>query len=311
MSYYGYFIYLLLKRVFIVRRTMFCHMEERLIEETVIALLRRSVAVLPPDVLAALEGSLLIERDPTARRELERIIANVKEAGACTLPMCQDTGLPVFFVKMGFTVPGFEDAVARGVRRATEEIPLRKNVVHPLTRVNTGDNTGKGMPYIDYSCETSGHIDITVMPKGGGSENMSALAMLNPSAGIAGIKRFVIDTVVGAGSKPCPPVIVGVGIGGTADECMALAKKAVLRPVGSRNPDKDVAKLEMELLHAINRTGIGPMGLGGDTTALGVQAEYAYCHTASLPVAVIFQCYAARRAHARIYEDGSIELGGD
>lgn len=286
-------------------------MEDRLIEETVIALLRRSVAVLPPDVLAALEGSLLIERDSTAKRELERIIANVKEAGACTLPMCQDTGLPVFFAKMGFTVPGFEEAVARGVRRATEEIPLRKNVVHPLTRRNTGDNTGKGMPYIFYSCEASDHIDLTVMPKGGGSENMSALSMLNPSAGIAGVKRFVLDTVVNAGSKPCPPVIVGVGIGGTADECMALAKKAVLRPVGSRNPDKDIAKLEMELLHAINRTGIGPMGLGGDTTALAVHIEYAYCHTASLPVAVNFQCYAARRAHGRIYKDGSVELGGE
>jgi fumarate hydratase subunit alpha len=301
----------LLKRVFIIRRNMSSYMEDRLIEETAIALLRRSVAVLPPDVLAALEGSLLIERDPTARRELERIIANVKEAGTCTLPMCQDTGLPVFFAKMGFAVPGFEEAVARGVRRATEEIPLRKNVVHPLTRKNTGDNTGKGMPYIYYSFEASDHIDLTVMPKGGGSENMSALAMLNPSAGVMGIKRFVLDTVVNAGSKPCPPVIVGVGIGGTADECMSLAKKAVLRPVGSRNPDKDVARLELEILHAINSTGIGPMGLGGDSTALAVHAEYAYCHTASLPVAVSFQCYAARRAHARIYKDGSIETGGE
>ncbi|WP_128859904.1 fumarate hydratase [Methanocella paludicola] len=286
-------------------------MEDRLIEETAIALLRRSVAVLPPDVLAALEGSLLLERDPTAKRELERIIANVKEAGACTLPMCQDTGLPVFFAKMGFAVPGFEEAVARGVRRATEEIPLRKNAVHPITRRNTGDNTGKGMPYIYYSFEASDHIDLTVMPKGGGSENMSALAMLNPSAGIAGIKRFVLETVVNAGSKPCPPVIVGVGIGGTADECMALAKKAVLRPVGSRSPEPEVARLEMELLYAINRTGIGPMGLGGDTTALAVHIEYAYCHTASLPVAVSFQCYAARRAHARIYKDGSVEMGGE
>jgi len=290
---------------------MSSYMEDRLIEETAIALLRRSVAVLPPDVLAALEGSLLIERDPVARRELERIIDNVKEAGACTLPMCQDTGLPVFFAKMGFAVPGFEEAIARGVRRATGEIPLRKNVVHPLTRRNTGDNTGKGMPYICYSFEASEHIDLTVMPKGGGSENMSALSMLNPSAGIMGIKRFVLDTVVSAGSKPCPPVIVGVGIGGTADECMSLAKKAVLRPVGSRNTDKDVARLELELLHAINSTGIGPMGLGGDTTALAVHAEYACCHTASLPVAVSFQCYAARRAHARIYKDGSVEMGGE
>lgn len=286
-------------------------MEDMLIEEAVIALLRRAVATLPPDVLAALEASLLIERDPAAKRELGRIIENVREAGACTLPMCQDTGLPVFFAKMGFTVPGFEEAVARGVRRATEEVPLRENVVHPLTRQNTGDNTGKGMPYIYYTCEPSDHIELTVMPKGGGSENMSALAMLNPSRGLSGVKRFVVDTVVSAGGKPCPPAIVGVGIGGTSDECMVLAKKALLRHVGSRNPDPAVARLEMELLYAINHTGIGPMGLGGDTTALAVHVEYAYCHTASLPVAINFQCYAARRAMARIYKDGSIELGGE
>jgi fumarate hydratase subunit alpha len=286
-------------------------MDDKLIEETAIALLRGAVTTLPPDVLGALEASLLLERDPAARRELGRIIENVKEAGACTLPMCQDTGLPVFFVKMGFTFPGFEEALARGVRRATEEIPLRKNVVHPLTRKNTGDNTGKGVPYVHYSCEFSDHIDIMVMPKGGGSENMSALAMLNPSEGIKGVKRFVLDTVVRAEGKPCPPVIIGIGIGGAADECMALAKKALLRPVGSRSPDPAIGKLEMEILHAINHTGIGPMGLGGDTTALAVHAEYACCHTASLPVAVSFQCYAARRARARIYRDGSIEMGGE
>lgn len=286
-------------------------MEDKLIEETVIALLRRAVATLPGDVLAALEASLLIERNPTAKRELSKILENVREARACMLPMCQDTGLPVFFARMGFTLPGFEEAVARGVRRATEEIPLRKNVVHPLTRENTGDNTGKGMPYICYSYEPSEHIELTVMPKGGGSENMSALAMLNPSSGIGGIKRFVVDTVVNAGGRPCPPIILGVGIGGTADECMVLAKKALLRPVGSHSPDPSVARLEMEMLHAINSTGIGPMGLGGDTTALAVHVEYACCHTASLPVAVNFQCYAARRASARIYRDGSVEIGGE
>jgi fumarate hydratase subunit alpha len=286
-------------------------MEDTLIEEAVIALLRRAVTTLPGDVLAALEASLLIERDPAAKRELSRIIENVREAGACTLPMCQDTGLPVFFAKMGFTVPGFEEAVARGVRRATDEIPLRKNVVNPLTRQNTGDNTGKGMPYIYYSCESSDCIELMVMPKGGGSENMSALAMLNPTGGLSAVKRFVLDTVVRAGGKPCPPVILGVGIGGTSDECMALAKKALLRHVGSRNPDPAAARLEIELMYAINRTGIGPMGLGGDTTALAVHVEYACCHTASLPVAVNFQCYAARRATAKIYKDGSIELGGE
>ncbi len=285
--------------------------DDKLIEEAVIALLRRAVTTLPGDVMAALEASAVIERDPTAKRELGLMVENVKEAGSCVLPMCQDTGVPVFFVKMGFVMPGFEDAVARGVRRATEEIPLRKNVVNPFNRKNTGDNTGKGMPYISYSYESSDHIDITVMPKGGGAENMSALAMLNPSQGVDGIKRFVLDTVVKAGGKPCPPVIVGVGVGGTSDECMVLAKKAVLRKVGARNPDVAVARLEMELMYAINHTGIGPMGLGGDTTALAVHIEYADCHTASLPVGVNFQCYAARRARARIYRDGSIELGGE
>jgi fumarate hydratase subunit alpha len=285
--------------------------DDKLIEEAVVALLRRAVTTLPADVLAALEASAVIERDPTAKRELGLMVENVKEAGSCTLPMCQDTGLPVFFVKMGFNVPGFEEAVARGVRRATEEIPMRKNVVHPLTRKNTGDNTGKRMPYIYYVYEDSDHIEMTVMPKGGGAENMSALAMLLPSQGINGVKRFVLDTVVKAGGKPCPPVILGVGIGGTSDECMAMAKKALLRRVGTRNADPDMAKLEMELLYAINHTGIGPMGLGGDTTALAVHVEYASCHTASLPVGVNFQCYAARRAMARIYRDGSIEMGGD
>ncbi len=285
--------------------------DEKLIEEAVVALLRRAVTGLPQDVLAALETSLLLEKNPAAQRELGRIIENVREAGACTLPMCQDTGLPVFFARMGFIVPGFEEAVARGVRRATEEVPLRKNAVHPLTRENTGDNTGAGIPYIHYACGASNCIELTVLPKGGGSENMSALAMLNPSGGARAVKKFVLDTVVRAGGKPCPPVIVGVGIGGTSDECMALAKKALLRRAGSCNPDPAVAKLEAELIYLINRTGIGPMGLGGDTTALAVHVELACCHTASLPVAVNFQCYAARRAMARIYQDGSIELGGE
>jgi fumarate hydratase subunit alpha len=283
----------------------------KLIEETVVALLRRAVTTLPQDVLAALEASAVIERSPNAKRELGLMVENVKEAGSCTLPMCQDTGLPVFFVNMGFSVPGFEEAVARGVRRATEEVPLRKNIVHPLTRKNTGDNTGKHVPYINYICGDTDHIEITVMPKGGGAENMSALAMLLPAEGVDGIKRFVLNAVIKAGGKPCPPVIVGVGIGGTADECLALAKKALLRRVGARNPEPDMAKLEMELLYAINHTGIGPMGLGGDTTALAVHVEYAACHTASLPVGVNFQCYAARRATARIYRDGSVEMGGD
>jgi fumarate hydratase subunit alpha len=226
--------------------------------------------------------------------------------------MCQDTGIPVFFVKLGrCLVPGLEEVLARAVRRATEEVPLRRNVVDSLTRASTGDNTGVGMPSISYSCGDEDYLEITYMPKGAGSENMSALGMLNPSDGTAGVRRFVVDAIARAEGKPCPPVIVGVGVGGSADACLALAKKALLRPVGSRNPAPGYARLEDELLEQINATGIGPMGLGGRTTALAVHVEQAGCHTASLPVGVNLQCYAARRAMARIHPDGRVCFEGD
>lgn len=287
-------------------------LDNKVIEDTVVALLKKAVTRLPPDVIGVLEKAKSTETDSTAKRELEMIIRNVREARKCTLPMCQDTGIPVFFVKTGnFMVSGFEDAVARGVRRATEDVPLRKNVVNPVTRVNTGDNTGRLMPYISYACGYDDYMDITIMPKGAGSENMSALAMLNPSQGVMGIKKFVVDTIVKAGGKPCPPIIVGIGIGGSSDICMSLAKKSLLRPAGSHNPDTEIARLEEDLLRSINATGIGPMGLGGDTTALAVHIEYAYCHTASLPVGINIQCYAARRASARIYKDGHVEMRDD
>jgi fumarate hydratase subunit alpha len=280
---------------------------EKIVEDAAVGLIRRAVTRLPPDIVAALEAALASEPDPGARRELGIMIENVREAGRCTLPMCQDTGIPVFFVNMGrFRVPGLEGALARAVRRATEEVPLRRNVVDPLTRVNTGDNTGVRMPYISWSSGDDEHLEITFLPKGAGSENMSALGMLNPSEGAAGVRRFVVDAIARAGGKPCPPVIVGVGVGGSADACLALAKKALLRPVGSRNAAQDYARLEEDLLEMINATGIGPMGLGGRTTALAVHVERAGCHTASLPVGVNLQCYAARRASIKVYADGRV-----
>lgn len=286
--------------------------DNKVIEDSVVELIRRAVTQLPSDVLTSLESATASESSDVARRELGLILENVREAGKCTLPMCQDTGIYVFFVTLGrFNVPGLEDAIGNGVRRATEEVPLRKNVVHPLTRKNTGDNTGRLMPYISYSVSDNDYIEITAMPKGAGSENMSALAMLTPSQGVAGIKKFVLDTVVKAEGKPCPPTIIGVGIGGSSDVCMSLAKKALLRPAGSHNPDREIADLEVELLNMINCTGIGPMGLGGDTTALAVHVEYAYCHTASLPVGINIQCYAARRATVRVYRDGKVEFRGE
>lgn len=284
---------------------------DRIVEDATVELIRRAVTTLPADVIAALEGARKAESQETPRRELQAMIENVREAGRCTLPMCQDTGIPLFFVSLGsFRVSRLEEVLAAAVRRATTEVPLRKNVVHPLTRANTGDNTGIDMPHVAYSPGDADYMEITFMPKGAGSENMSALAMLNPSQGIPGIRKFVVETIAKAEGKPCPPVIVGVGIGGSSDMCMSMAKRALLRPLGKKNGDPGIAALEIELLDMINRTGVGPMGLGGRTTALAVHVEYASCHTASLPVGLNVQCYAARSATIRVYPDGRVEFGG-
>jgi fumarate hydratase subunit alpha len=199
-----------------------------------------------------------------------------------------------------------EAGIRQGVARATREVPLRPNVVHPLTRHNTGDNLGDGMPVIHFSPPKGDFVEIVHMPKGAGSENMSALRMLNPSEGVNGIKRAVLEAITKAGGRPCPPTIVGLGIGGTAEGAAYLAKKAVLRPVGRRSLDPEAARLEEDLELMLNRSGVGPMGLGGRTTVLGVSVELAHCHTASLPVAINLQCWAARRCSARIYPDGRV-----
>jgi len=227
-------------------------------------------------------------------------------------PLCQDTGVHIFFVKMGdIGNPKLEkkmpSIIIDAVREATKKVPLRPNAVHPLTRKNPGDNVGDHMPYVNYTPIDADYIEITAMPKGAGSENMSRVAMLNPSDGIKGIKKFALDTVVGAGSKPCPPTIIGLGIGGSADISIKLAKMALLRPINQRHPDPAIAALEKELYDAFNALGIGVMGLGGKTTVIGVNAELGYCHTASLPVAINVQCWAGRKATARIYKDGRVE----
>jgi len=276
-----------------------------LVEEVVINILRTAVTSLPSDVISALERAEARETDDIARTQLRTIMENVRCAEGTSVPMCQDTGVPLFFVS-GSCDADLEKAIRRGVSRATMEVPLRPNAVHPLTRKNAGDNLGIDMPYIHYSPGPSGFVDITVMPKGAGSENMSALRMLTPAEGMKGIKSFVLDTVVNAGGRPCPPTIVGLGIGGSSDIAMGLAKRALLRPLDVRNPYPELQTLEEELLEAINQTGIGPMGLGGRTTSLGVRVDLAYCHTASLPVAVNIQCWSARRASARIFLDSRV-----
>jgi fumarate hydratase subunit alpha len=278
------------------------------IAETVSELLKRAVIMLPEDVESALEKAHKKESFGVAKTQLAAILDNAKYARNKDLPICQDTGIPVIYVGIGSKAVVdtgiIEEAIIEGVRAATKGIPLRSNAVHPLTRKNSGDNTGRGVPVIEIEfLKGKDYIEITVLPKGAGSENMSRICMLKPSEGIAGIKKFILESVAAAGGNPCPPTIVGVGIGGTADRAVKLSKKALLRKISSRNNDEEMAQLEKELLVDINRLGIGPIGLGGDTSALAVHIEYAYCHTASLPVAVNLQCWANRRASARIREN--------
>ncbi|HXZ23236.1 MAG TPA: fumarate hydratase [Methanomassiliicoccales archaeon] len=278
----------------------------KLLEDVTVNLLRTASTSLPDDVLAALRKAEAEETSEIARTQLRTILSNVDVADRHSVPMCQDTGLPVFFVT-GRCIPRLEEAIRRGVSRATAEIPLRPNVVNPLTRANPGDNLGKGMPHIHFHPTEADYTEITAMPKGAGSENMSFIAMLTPSQGRNGVKAAILKAVVSAGGYPCPPTIVGVGIGGTADEAMLIAKHSLLRRLDLPNPEPDLNALEIELTEALNATGIGPMGLGGRTTVLGVRIEEASTHVASLPVAVCLQCWAARKASARVYKDGRVE----
>jgi len=256
---------------------------------------------LPRDVKKALEDAVLKEESPVGRETLLDILKNAEIAARNQVPICQDTGLTVVFAELGQDLRlvggDFYEAINEGVRRGYKNGYLRKSEVDDpfLVRKNTGDNT----PAIIHTTIVKGdRLKIIIAPKGGGSENMSALRMLTPSEGVDGIKKFVIDTVDKAGSNPCPPVIVGVGIGGTVEMTALIAKKALLRTVGEHNPSPEVAKLENELLEEINNLGIGPQGFGGRITALAVNIETFPAHLASMPVAVNIQCHAARHKEA-------------
>ena len=264
------------------------------ITRTVRALCISAACDLEPDVAAAVRSAAVKEESPLGKEVLEQIINNFEIAGREHLPMCQDTGIAVFFVEVGRGVQlesSLEDAVNEGVRQGYKDGYLRKSVCDPLKRTNTGDNT----PAIIHTTLVEGdHVKIKIAPKGAGSENMSRLKMLKPAEGVPGIKKFVVESVSEAGGNPCPPIVVGVGVGGNFEKCAMLAKKALLRPVGSANPDNELNALEKELLDMINGLGIGPMGFGGRTTALAVHIEAYPCHIASLPVAVNIQCHADR-----------------
>jgi fumarate hydratase subunit alpha len=246
------------------------------------------------DVVAAIKKAARDETAPLGKEVLEQIINNFEIAAKKKVPMCQDTGITIVFVELGRKVEldgELDAAIHEGVRRGYEDGYLRKSVCDPFSRVNTNDNT----PAIIHTTITEGdRLEIMVALKGAGSENMSALKMLKPSEGIEGVKSFVINTVREAGGNPCPPIVVGVGIGGSFEKSALLSKKAVLRTIGKPNPDKTIAALEAELLTSINDLGLGPMGFGGIITALAVHIESHPCHIASLPVAVNLQCHADR-----------------
>ncbi len=254
---------------------------------------------LPPDVLQLLENSMHSEKSSNGRKILQQCIENANIAASQHLPVCQDTGFAVFFITMGaeLAISGgtISQAIDCGVEQGYKEGYLRNSIVNdPLfDRGNTGNNTPA---VISLEIVPGDKLTITILPKGGGCENMSALAMLKPSDGKEGVIDFVVDTVSKAGGNPCPPLIVGVGIGGTADKASFLAKKALLRVAGSSHPDQRYKELEMELFYRINCCGNGPQGLGGTTTALAVHIETYPCHIASLPVAVNLNCHAARQA---------------
>ncbi|MDP3956474.1 MAG: fumarate hydratase [bacterium] len=251
---------------------------------------------LPKDVLSSLKKASQTEIRKNAKSAFNILVENASIAENEGIPLCQDTGLAIIFAEIGqdvhITGGGFEKAVNDGIRQAVKEGYLRASVVKsPINRINTKDNA----PAIIHTEIVPGNkIKLTVLAKGGGAENMSAIKMLKPSDGVEGIKDFVLETVKNAGPNPCPPIVVGVGIGGNFEKSAYLAKKALLRDIGKNNKDKDLAKLERELLQKINKIGIGPCGIGGKTTGLAVNIESLPCHIASLPVAVNIECHSHR-----------------
>jgi fumarate hydratase subunit alpha len=263
----------------------------------------RALKILPPDVKEGFARLAAGETDATARKVLGTMITNIRVAEETENLLCQDTGIPIYNVTIGrgVEVAGTElqRAIRKGCERATREHPLRSSIVHPITRKNEHTSCGPGVPAIhfDYSDEAETLV-IEMVPKGSGSENNSWLKMAIPAEGVAAIKTFVIDCVLEAGGKTCPPTVVGVGIGGTSDLCVALAKRAATRALGTSSPDAEGAALEKSLTEAVNSLGVGPQGLGGDSTAFAVHVEIAATHITMNPVAVNMQCHSARRASA-------------
>jgi tartrate/fumarate subfamily iron-sulfur-dependent hydro-lyase alpha chain len=279
------------------------------VEEAAKELYIRALKVLPPDIKQGFARLDAAETDATGKAILGTMIRNIKVAEDTNNLLCQDTGIPIYNVVIGrdVAVDGWDlkQAIVAGCARATREHPLRSSVVHPVTRKNEHTSCGRSVPVInvDFS-DAAQTLSIEMIPKGSGSENNSFLRMAIPAEGIAAVKTFVVDCVLEAGGKTCPPTIVGVGVGGTADLCVHLSKVAATRPLGSRCEDPEGAKLEEELSRVVNDLGVGPQGLGGDSTSFAVHVETAATHITMNPVAVNMQCHSARRARATFTPSG-------
>ena len=283
------------------------------VEDVARELYVRALKILPPDIKEGFARLQASETDATAKSVLGTMVANIRVAEDIENLLCQDTGIPIYSVTIGRNVEvegaDLQAAIRRGCARATREHPLRSSVVHPITRKNEHTSCGPGVPpiHFDFSDEPD-KLVIEMIPKGSGSENNSWLRMAIPAEGVDAIKTFVVDCVLDAGGKTCPPTIVGVGVGGTSDLCVALAKRAATRPLGTACPDPEGAALEKSLTAAVNTLGVGPQGLGGDSTAFAVHVEVAATHITMNPVAVNMQCHSARRASASFTPAG-VEYG--
>ncbi len=289
------------------------HVDIPAVEEAAKLLYIRALKVLPDDIKQGFRRLDAGEGDGTAKTILATMIENIAVAERTDNLLCQDTGIPIYNVTVGRDVEvdgvALKEAIRRGVERATREHPLRSSIVHPITRVNEQTSCGRFVPVINIDFDaTPRTLRLEMIPKGSGSENGSFLRMFIPADGVDAIKRFVIDRVMEAGGKVCPPTIVGVGVGGTSDLCMHLAKIAATRPLGSTCADPEGAKLEAMLSKAVNSLGIGPQGLGGDSTSFAVHVETAATHITMNPVAVNIQCHSARRATATFTPTG-VEIG--
>ena len=284
----------------------------QVVEETARQMYGRALKKYPPDLVKCLRSAAEAETNPVAQKHFELMVASIEKGEQKDQPICQDTGMQTLWIKAGtkmqFDGKKVQDAIRNGVRRWSSENEYRKTVVHPVTREKVGEQVGLRHPSIYWDfLEGKDYLEMMMLSKGSGSENQGFLAMLVPAQGINGVKKFIIDSVLAAGGQFCPPGVAGVGIGGTFDSVARMAKEALLRPLDTRNPDPTIAELEDELLEAINATGIGPMGLGGKTTVFKVNVEYGVTHETQNPVALNLQCWAHRKAGARIHSDGRVE----